>query len=94
MYIRRTAIKSRRDGGQYYTYRLVESRRTEKGVRQQTLLNLGVDFCLPREQWPDLTKRIDEILTGQQSLLEGHPPFLVEEYSVSLDNQRVESFRK
>jgi transposase len=48
----------------------VESRRTEKGVRQQTLLNLGVDFCLPREQWPDLTKRIEEILTGQQSLLE------------------------
>lgn len=70
MYIRRTAIKSRKDGGQYYTYRLVESRRTEKGVRQQTLLNLGVDFCLPREQWPDLTKRIEEILTGQQSLLE------------------------
>jgi len=70
MYIRRTAIKSRKDGGQYYTYRLVESRRTEKGVRQQTLLNLGVDFSLPREQWPDLTKRIEEILTGQQSLLE------------------------
>ena len=48
MYIRRTAIKSRKDGGKYYTYRLVESRRTEKGVRQHTLLNLGVDFSLPR----------------------------------------------
>lgn len=56
--------------GQYYTYRLVESKRTEKGVRQQTLLNLGVDFSLPREQWPDLTKRIEEILAGQQSLFE------------------------
>jgi transposase len=70
MYIRRTAIKSRKDGGQYYSYRLVESRRTEKGVRQHTLLNLGVDFSLPREQWPDLTKRIEAILGGQQSLFE------------------------
>ena len=68
MYIRRTSIKSRKDGSQYFTYRLVESRRTEKGVRQYTLLNLGVDFSLPREQWPDLTKRIEEILGGQQSL--------------------------
>lgn len=70
MYIRRTAIKSRKDGGQYYTYRLVESRRTEQGVRQHTLLNLGVDFSLPREQWPDLTKRIEEILGGQQALFD------------------------
>lgn len=68
MYIRRTSIKSRKDGSQYYTYRLVESKRTEKGVRQHTLLNLGVDFSLPREQWPDLTSRIDGILGGQQSL--------------------------
>lgn len=70
MYIRRAAIKSRKDGGQYYTYRLVESRRTEEGVRQHTLLNLGVDFSLPREQWPDLVKRIEEILGGQSSLFD------------------------
>jgi hypothetical protein len=68
MYIRRTSIKSRKDGSQYFTYRLVESKRTEKGVRQHTLLNLGADFALPREQWPDLTKRIEGILGGQQSL--------------------------
>ncbi|MEA2085405.1 MAG: IS1634 family transposase [Thermodesulfobacteriota bacterium] len=70
MYIRRTSIKSRKDGAQYYTYRLVESRRTDKGVRQHTMLNLGVDFSLPREQWPDLTKRIEEIFSGQQSLFD------------------------
>jgi hypothetical protein len=68
MYIRRTSIKSRKDGSQYFTYRLVESKRTEKGVRQHTLLNLGADFALPREQWPELTKRIEGILGGQQSL--------------------------
>lgn len=69
MYIRRTSIKSRKDGGQYYTYRLVESQRIGKSVRQHTILNLGVDFSLPREQWPDLIRRIDEILSGQQSML-------------------------
>jgi transposase len=70
MFIRRTSIKSRKDGSQYYTYRLVESRRTEKGISQHTLLNLGVDFSLSREQWPDLTKRIEDILSGQQNLLD------------------------
>ncbi|MFH0781408.1 MAG: hypothetical protein V2B20_05580, partial [Pseudomonadota bacterium] len=70
MYIRRTTIKSTKDGTRYYSYRLVESKRTEKGVRQYTLLNLGVDFSLSREQWPDLTRRIGGILGGQRSLFE------------------------
>ncbi len=70
MYIRRTTIKSRKDGSQYYTYRIVESKRTEKGVRQYTLLNLGADFSLPREQWSDLAKQIEDILAGQQSLFD------------------------
>ena len=69
MYIRRTSIKSRKDGSQYYTYRLVESKRTPNGVRQHTLLNLGADFTLPRGRWPELTKRIEAVLCGQQSLL-------------------------
>jgi len=70
MYIRRTTVKSRKDGRQYYSYRLVESRRTENGVRQSTLLNLGVDFSLPREQWPVLAGRIKDIISDQSSLLE------------------------
>ena len=45
MYIRRTTIKSRRTGEPYYTYRLVESLRTADGVRQCTLLNLGISMC-------------------------------------------------
>jgi len=83
MYIRRTSIKSRKDGSQYYTYRIVESKRTEKGVRQHTLLNLGADFSLPREQWPDLAKRIEAILSGQQSLLDisSNIEKLAQEYS-------------
>jgi len=68
MYIRRTTTKSTKDGSKYFSYRLVESKRTEKGVRQHALLNLGADFALPREQWPDLSKRIEDILSGQQNL--------------------------
>lgn len=68
MYIRRTMIKSRKDGRQYYTYRLVESERTEKGVRQHTIMNLGTGFSLPREKWPDLSSRIQQIITGEELL--------------------------
>ncbi len=65
MYIRRTSIKSRKDGKQYFTYRLVESQRLGTKVKQRTLLNLGNDFSLPREQWAELSNRI-EVVNGQQ----------------------------
>lgn len=65
MYIRRTTIKSRKNGEPYYTYRLVESFRTVKGVRQQTLLNLGRHFDVPREQWAFLAQRIEQIVNVQ-----------------------------
>jgi len=68
MYIRRTTINRHKDGKPYYTYRLVESVRTSKGVRQRTLLNLGSTFTCPRESWPDLSHRIEEIISGQQRL--------------------------
>ena len=67
MYIRRTTIKSRKDGKQYYTYRLVQSERTARGISQRTLINLGTAFSLPRDQWPELSSRIQEIISGQQS---------------------------
>jgi len=70
MYIRKTQIQKKKAGGYYYTYRIVESQRIGKKVSQRTLLNLGVEFSFPEEQWPILTKRIQEILHGQQPLLE------------------------
>ena len=36
-------------------------------MQQQTLLNLGANFLLPRDQWPQLCSRIDDIITGQLS---------------------------
>jgi len=69
MYIRKTQIQKKKAGGHYFTYRIVESQRIGKKVHQRTLLNLGTDFSFTEEQWPILTKRIQEILQGQQSLL-------------------------
>lgn len=46
----------------------MESYRTEKGPRQRRLLNLG-KLDLPRDQWKSLANRIEEIVTGQHSLI-------------------------
>lgn len=69
MYVRRTKTSSRKTGEEYSTYRLVESVREGKTVRQRTMLNLGADFDLPQENWADLAARIDDLLHGQQGLL-------------------------
>jgi hypothetical protein len=69
MFIRRTAVKSRQTGEPYYTYRLVESVRTAKGVRQHTVLNLGRHFEVPRSQWGALAQRIEALLGGQLELI-------------------------
>ena len=63
-------MKSRNDGGQYYTYRLVESERTRKGFRQRTLIDLGTGFTLPRERWSEFASRIQQILCGEALLFE------------------------
>ncbi len=68
MYIRQTKTSASASGDPYYTYRLVSSERIGSKVRQRTLLNLGGAFSVPREMWPKLCARIEEILSGQLSL--------------------------
>ena len=68
MYIRRTNTRSRKGGEAYFTYRLVESVRVDKSVKQRTLLNLGRHFDLPEAEWPSLAIRIDGLLNGQELL--------------------------
>ncbi len=68
MYIRKTTIKTKKNGQTYHTYRLVESFRSEKGVRQRTLLNLGKNFPYREKHWPGLANRIQDILYGQKTL--------------------------
>ena len=68
MYIRQTRTSGATSGEAYFTFRLVASKRIGGKVRQQTLLNLGRTFSLPREQWPVLCSRIEQIISGQMSL--------------------------
>lgn len=73
MFIRRTKTAARASGEAYHSHRLVASERVGAKVRQRTLLNLGSEFPLPREQWGDLCARIDEILSGQLPLADADP---------------------
>ncbi len=70
MYIRKTKTRSINNTN-HFTYRLVESRRDPAGkVKQRTLLNLGAHYGIVEESdLPLLSQRIENIITGQQSLL-------------------------
>jgi transposase len=70
MFIRKVPHKDRKNRKEYFTYKLVESVRTERGPRQRDVLNLGVKFDLPREQWKQLANCIEAILTGQRPLFD------------------------
>lgn len=65
MYIAKVFHTHKRTGKEYYTFKLVESLRTDRGPRQRMLLNLGTDFSVPEEKWTELANRIEEIVTGQ-----------------------------
>jgi transposase len=77
MFIRQTKTSTSATGESYYTFRLVASERIGDKVRQKTLLNLGRNFSLDREHWPQLCSRIEGILTGQMTL--AAPPAEIEE---------------
>lgn len=52
----------------YASWQLVESIRTDRGPRQRILLNLGNDLRLQPKELKELANRIEEILSGQNSL--------------------------
>jgi transposase len=86
MYIRQTKTSTSVTGEAYSTYRLVSSERIGGKVRQKTLLNLGRNFSLPREQWPQLCTRIEAILSGQMMLVaaSGKIEILAQRYAAQL----------
>jgi len=64
----RTVHKRNKSSKKLYKYQqLVESIRTDKGVRQKLILSVGV-LELPKEQWPRLANRIKAIIHNQQTL--------------------------
>ena len=70
MFIRRTQTRPRNSGEPYSTFRLVQTSRVGSAVKQSTLLNLGSHFDLPQAQWPALGRHIDELVQGQQPLVD------------------------
>lgn len=81
MFIRTTPTRNSTTGETYITHRLVESRRVGGKVRQVTLLNLGRQFPLVKERWPDLCARLDQLLSGQQGLMLAPTMESVERYA-------------
>jgi transposase len=71
MFIREVYHKNKKNNTVYSTYKLVESVRTKQGPRQKAILNLGVDFNLPKDQWKLLAGRIEDLLEGRKSLFAG-----------------------
>ena len=69
MYIRQTKTSNSPNGEVCSTFRLVASTRIGGKVRQQTLLNLGNNFELAKEQCPQLCVRIEHSLAGQLGLI-------------------------
>ena len=74
MYIRKVSQKNNSTGKTYCTHRLVETyRNTEGKVRQRVLLNLGTNFSIDPNDWKLLADRIEEIISGQATLIEPEP---------------------
>lgn len=84
MYIRRTQTRSNATGENYFTYRLVRSERIAGKVKQVTLLNPGRHFSVDQSIWPALCVRIEELMTGQASLVEADLP-----KSTALEAERI-----
>jgi len=72
MFIRTAFKKNRSSSKLYECQQLVESIRSEKGVRQRLLLSLG-RLPLAKDKWPRLANRIKTIIQGQQSLFKETP---------------------
>ena len=62
--MRATQTGTAPDGSRRITHRRVQSRRAGDTVRQKTLRNPGRNFAVPREMWPSVCRRIDEVLQG------------------------------
>ena len=72
MFIRTVTKRNRSSSKIYECQQLVESIRTEKGVRQKLLLSLG-RLSLSKDKWPRLAKRIEATIQDQESLIKEEP---------------------
>jgi len=65
----RGITKKNKEGNKIYTYyRLARTYKVGNRVRQDTVINLGKLESLPKEKHKLLANRIEELLTGTESL--------------------------
>ncbi|RMD87631.1 MAG: IS1634 family transposase [Calditrichaeota bacterium] len=68
MFIKEVIKKNKGYDKTFVYHQLVESYRTENGPRQRRLLDLG-KLNIPKSKWKNLANRIEEIISGQSSLI-------------------------
>jgi hypothetical protein len=69
MFIKKSSKVDPKSRKSYTAYYLIESVRTNKGPRQKILLYMGSEINLPEEEHKILAQRIEEIISGQQSII-------------------------
>ncbi len=79
MFICRSLTRKSSDSTRYYTFSLCQSKRRDKKVQRQTLLNLGAHFSVEERYWRPLCRRIEALLNGQLELVPEELPASVEE---------------
>ena len=72
MFIRQIVTTNKKTGTLYIKHCLVESYRTDAGVRQRTIMHLGA-LSLPKSEWPKLAAILEARLAGQATLFEDDP---------------------
>ncbi len=100
MFIRTVYKRSKASSTKYEYQQLVESIRTEKGVRQKLLLSLG-RLPISKDKWPSLCKRITAIIGGQKSFLKAGPEIealsqkfagqLIEKHAIEIETNNYET---
>lgn len=90
MFIKELIKKNKGYDKTFVYHQLVESYRTEKGPRQRRLLDLG-KLNIPKSQWKNLANRIEEIVSGQTSLINQDPEIeaLAQHYASMLIHKRL-----
>lgn len=67
MFIKEIKTINKKTKKEYIKHSLVESIRTEKGVRHRTIMQLG-KLGIPRELWEELIAELESRISGQMSL--------------------------
>jgi hypothetical protein len=71
LFIAKVRIGCSKDGSPYFSYKLLKTSRSKETGRfqQRIILNLGSRYTFTQKYWKPLCDRIEEILSGLNSLI-------------------------